>query len=188
MYPRLGLGTVVRERWVLAVDGTRDLMADPKTGWIGSLSVKFSQEGLMKSDIDFALSYFPEKGFTGRWLDADGVTPQPLEERIGVYDTLAAQEAEDWPDELREYVEQWMLKRPNYGTDFVELQKLPAEKPWKNYDETHHFKIASLAADLGVVEEALAYEQENKAREGVLKALNEKLGAPVDVADEVVTA
>jgi hypothetical protein len=163
-------------------------MQDPKTGWIGSLSVQFNQEGLMQSDIDFALSHFKEGDFTGRWLDADGVTPQPLAERIGVYDTEVAQEAEGWPDALREYVEEWMLKRPNYGSDFVQFVKLAAPKPWKNYDETHHFKIASLAEDLDCLEEALAYEQENKAREGVLKALNDKLGTPADVADEVVTA
>lgn len=188
-FPRLGLGTVVREKFVLALDGQRDLAPDAKTGWTGSLSVMFSQEGLMQSDVDFALSHFPERDFTGRWLDADGVTQQPIAERIGVYDTEAAQEAEDWPDALREHVEQWMLKRPNYGTDFVQVVKQPASKPWPSYDDTHHSKIAILASELGLVDEALAYEQDNKGREGVLKALEEKkTGATESVADEIVAA
>ena len=187
-FPRLGLGTVVREKFVLALDGQRDLAPDQKTGWIGSLSVTFSQEGLMQNDVDFALSHFNEKEFTGRWLDADGVTQQPIAERIGVYDTEVAQKAEGWPDALREHVEQWILNKPNYGIDFVQVAKIPATKPWPNYDEAHHFKIASLAEDLGLLEEALAYEEENKAREGVLKALREKLEQPADVADEIVAA
>lgn len=62
----------------------------------------------------------------------------------------------------------------------------PAVAPWPTYDDTHHFKIAALAETLGLVEQALTYERENKAREGVLKALEEKLG--VRETEEELTA
>lgn len=163
--PQLGLGAAIREKFVLALDGQRDKTQE-------SVNVRFSQEGLTQDDIDFALSYFPEKSFTGRMLERDGVTPLPLAERVGAFDTTE----HDWDDDTREIVEKWMLAKPNYGQDFVEVKPVERviEKPWPSYNSTHHFKIPALAAELGLLDEALAYEQANKARQGVIEALEEQ--------------
>lgn len=169
-YANLGLGTARKERWVLAVDGQRDLATE-------SLPVQFTREYLNQDDIDFALSYFPAARFTGKLMEADGYTPEPLALRIGVFDTEEEQVRKGWSDEEREIVEKFMTTKPNYGQDFVEVKaaEKTIEKPWSTYDGTHHFKIPTIAAEIGCVPEALAYEQANKNRPGVVSGLEEQL-------------
>lgn len=184
MNPLLGLGTVVKEKFVLALDGQRDQVQE-------SVSVQFTGEYLTQADIDFALHYFPESEFKGRWMEADGVTLEPLDGRIGVYDTVEEQARQGWDDETVKKVEAFMLAKPNYGLDFTRVEKIVAEagKPWPSYDETHHFKIPALAAELGLLSEALAWEQANKNRDSVVSALEEKLAIPADAVEgEVVAA
>ena len=184
MYPRLGLGTVIKEKFVLALDGQRDQVTE-------SVSVQFTQEYLTQDDIDFALQFFPEKGFTGRYLEADSVTQEPLATRIGAFDTTVEQEQRGWTDEIREKVEQYLLAKESYGSAFTRVEKIvvAAGKPWPSYDDTHHFKIPTLAAELGLLDEALAYEQANKNRESVISGLEEKLAIPADATTgEVVAA
>jgi hypothetical protein len=182
--PRLGLGTARKEKFVLALDGQRDQVEE-------SLPVQFTQEYITQDDIDFALHVFSGDKFTGRYQELDGVTPEALDHRIGVFDTTEEQARNGWDNETREKVEAFMLAKPNYGHDFAKVEKIVqvAGKPWPSYDETHHFKIPVLAAELGLLEEALAYEQANKNRESVLSGLDEKLAIPADaVAGEVIAA
>ena len=187
-YANLGLGTARKERWVLAVDGQRDLAVE-------SLPVQFTREYLNQDDIDFALNYFPASRFTGKLMEADGYTPEPLALRIGVFDTMEEQRRQGWTDDERETVETFMQAKQNYGQDFVEFKPVEKiiEKPWPSYNNTHHFKVAELAAELGLLEEALAYEQANKARAGVIEKLEEKLAitpkaGTAEEAGEVVAA
>lgn len=185
-YAHLGLGTAQKELWVLAVDGQRDLSRE-------SIPVQFTREYLTQEDIDFALAYFPAAKFTGKAMEADGYTPEPLALRIGVFDTETEALNRGWDDETREKVEAWMLAKPNYGQDFVQMiaPKKVIEKPWPSYNSTHHFKIPTLAAELGLIEEALAYEQANKNRSGVVEALEEQKNIHPKTADdpgEVVAA
>lgn len=54
--------------------------------------------------------------------------------------------------------------------------------PWPTFDEMHPKQIAPTAVAIGKAAEALEYELQNKAREGVLKSLREALSkdqAPV---------
>ena len=187
-YAGLGLGTARKEKYVLAVDGQRDLAQE-------SLPVQFTREYLTQEDIDFALSFFPAKKFTGIALEQDGFTPEPLALRIGVFDTEQEALSRGWSDEERELVEKWMLAKPNYGQDFVQIVPVEKEivKPWPAYNNTHHFKVAALAEELGLLEETLAYEKANKNRQGVIDALEEKLEnrapkAQAEDAGEVVAA
>jgi hypothetical protein len=53
------------------------------------------------------------------------------------------------------------------------VPKLPA--PWPKYDQAHPKSIANLADQLGLLAEALAYEEQNKNRAGVVKALRDAL-------------
>lgn len=185
-YPRLGLGTVVKEKFVLALDGQRDRTQD-------ALAVQFTQESLTDSDLAFALSHWREKEFTGRWLDADHVTLQPLGERIGVYDTREEQDRNGWSDEMREMVEKWMLRKNNYGSDFTQVTVIKplVMAPWANYDTTHWKQIPILAEQLGLVREALAYETANKNRESITGPLTDRaaeLGDPEAADGELVAA
>lgn len=186
-YPNLGLGAVIRERFVLALDGQRDYAPDGATGWTGSVSVKFSQTGLTQQDIKFALARWEEKEFTGRWLDADGVTLQPIIERIGMYDTDEAAKAEGWTPEVKETVENWMLRKENFGIDYALVEKVPAKAPWVSYDRMHHNKIAAFAEEAGQLPEALEYERETKNRPSVIADLEARL-AVEQVEGEVINA
>ena len=47
--------------------------------------------------------------------------------------------------------------------------------PWPTYDSVAYGKVADLAAELGLVAEALAYEQASKARPSVIEGLKAKL-------------
>jgi hypothetical protein len=155
------------------------------------LSVQFTQAYITQADIDFALHFFPEKTFTGRYMEQDEVTLEAIGTRIGVYDTDIEKNANGWDDETAAKVEAYILNMPNYGQDFTQVEKVAglASKPWPSYDDTHHFKIPVLAAELGLLEEALAYEVANKNRESVISGLEEKIALPADaVAGEVIAA
>ena len=177
-YPQLGLGTCIKEKFVLALDGQRDKTQE-------SVAVQFSQMGLMQTDIRAALDYWPESAFRGRWVEADGVTQEPVAGRIGVFDT----EEQGWDDQTRQTVETWLLAKPNYGADFIVVEVAKIAPPWPNYDKAQWKQIAPLAHELGLLEEAIAYERENKNRESVLSMLEEAKGKPVSVeTDDLVAA
>ena len=176
-YPQLGLGTARTEKFVLALDGQRE-----RTTY--SLPVQFSQGALLRGDIDAALAHWPEKSFTGRWLEPDGVTQQPVAERIGVFDTVEAQATNGWTDSEREAVEEWLLRKPNLGIDFIQVEKHKQAPPWPTYDKMQWKQIAPFAADAGLVDEAIAYEQENGGRESVLGMLEKAKGKPAAAATE----
>lgn len=182
--PRLGLGAAQTEKFVLALDGQRDQTVE-------SVPVQFTQEYLTQADIDFALHIWPEDTFKGRYMENDEVTLEPLAGRIGVYDTAEEQTRNGWDDAMKTKVEGFMLAKKNLGLDFAVVEKVVglASKPWPSYDEAHHFKIPALASELGLLEEALAYEQANKNRESVISGLEEKLAIPADaIAGEVIAA
>jgi len=183
----------VSEARVAIVNGqSRAIQAEPYVV-SKTLPISFSQAGLLQSDIEAAMEHW--KHWPGLPLEEDGVTPvAPVEcGRIGVWDSEGWQAQYGLTDEDREGAETLLLRSPLYGTDFVQVAapvELVAQKPWPSYDDTHHFKIPGLAQELGLVDETVAYEQANKAREGVLKALAEKNEGAGDesVVDEVVTA
>ena len=184
----------VSEPKVVIIDGvSRVTQSEPYTV-SKSLPIQFSQAGLLQSDIEAALSQWTR--WPGLPQEEDGVTPaNPVDNgRIGVWDSVEWQAEHGLTDEDREGAEKLLLGSVFYGTDFIQVAEpveLVPQKPWPNYDETHHFKIASLAAELGLTEAALAYELANKNRKGVIEALtgekNEKAQAEV-VDDEVIPA
>lgn len=187
IYPLLSLGTVRKEKFVLALDGQRDKTQD-------SISVNFTQEYLTQDDIDFALSFFPANVFRGRYLEEDRITLQPLAERIGVFDTEIAAQNNGWSDEEKQMVEEWIQRHPALGREFVECIPVVKviEKPWPSYNSIHHFKVAKTAIELGLAEQTLAYEKANKNRQNIIDALEEHLEnnptAELDDSGEVVAA
>jgi hypothetical protein len=66
---------------------------------------------------------------------------------------------------------------------------LKRQAPGDDLDSREYLTEATLEFELGLLEEALAYEQANKNRESVLSGLDEKLAIPADaVAGEVIAA
>lgn len=136
-----------------------------------SLPINFRQEGLTQRDIDAGLAYW--KSFPGLPYEEDGVTPvNPVDAgRIGVWDSEEWQKEYKLSDEDRQGAERLLLESAFNGVYFFALEEEKAPKPWPSYDSTHHNKTASLAAELGLVAEALAYERENKNRTSVIEQL-----------------
>jgi len=98
-------------------------------------------------------------------------------------------DAAGWTEEERETVARRMVTldaNPRF-TDFWLYQAPVATAPWPTYDETHHFKIPGLAAELGLVVEALAYERSSKNRASIIEALEAKL-AEREVEAELTAA
>jgi hypothetical protein len=133
-----------------------------------AIPIAFSQQGLLQADIDAALAHW--KHFPGLPVEEDEVTPaNPVENgRIGVWDS------EEWQAEhkLSDQAENLLLLDSAYGIEYVVVEAVKAAKPWPSYDDAHHNKVASLATELGLVPEALAYElSKEKPRPSVVEQL-----------------
>jgi hypothetical protein len=92
------------------------------------------------------------------------------------FDSEAAQEQGGWTDEERESVEQAILKLSReqpYLVAPVVIEIPAATKPWPSYDEQTAKEIVAVAAGTGLVDEALAYERENKSRSTLLIELEQ---------------
>jgi hypothetical protein len=98
----------------------------------------------------------------------------------GVFDSEDAQKRLNWSDEERQIVEQRLLElilNPPDGASRGDVALYEPPKPtppWPTYDSVHHNKIPTLAGELGLIEQAITYEQRTKRRESVLRALEAK--------------
>lgn len=93
------------------------------------------------------------------------------------YDTDIEAETNHWDADTKEMVERHLLRKCEETPEFISLvSESPAPVPWPTYDKlTNYLEIAKLAEDLGLLQETLRYERQNKNRDGVVKALSEKL-------------
>jgi hypothetical protein len=79
------------------------------------------------------------------------------------------------------------VSTPEYVWE-VTMSKVAA--PWPTYDKAHHNQIPVLAEQLGLVAEALAYEQQEQNRPSVVAKLSELVNAlqASEGAEEALTA
>lgn len=102
------------------------------------------------------------------------------------FDTDIEAAEHEWDEDTKGLVERTLLKFCKSQPDRIKQleREIPrAALPWPTYDETPVEKVADLASALGLVAEALAYEQENRARPLVLDGL---FGTPVQVDEPPV--
>jgi len=86
----------------------------------------------------------------------------------------SAQQAEEkgWSQEDHDLVVLKVDQKCKTEPEYVwEVTLAKAEKPWPTFDETHHNQIPTLAITLGLVAEALVYEEQNKNRQQILHTL-----------------
>lgn len=120
-------------------------------------------------------------------LDEEGEPiPDPLSNKPEWYadirghccDLDAQAEAKGWTDEEKELVRQRLdhlcLTEPHW---IWKKSPVKAMLPWPNYDTFGWEKVISLAEQLDLVAETLAYEIENKNRKMVVDALQKLLVA-----------
>lgn len=156
-----------------------------------AIPIQFDHNSCLNSDIKAAKDYW--KRWPGLPLEEDGVTPcDPFEVgRIGVWDSEQWQKDYELSDDDRLEAEQKLLKNPGNRTLFFQVEApivVGPAAPWSTYDKTHHAKIAKLALELGVVGEALAYEESTKNRSSVISELETALGSIETPQGDVVTA
>lgn len=102
-------------------------------------------------------------------------------------DTAQQAEEKGWSQEEHDYVvtvvDQECVRNPEAVWESVAAAPVA---PWPKYDETHHKSIPALADQLGLVAEALAYEQQTKRRSEVVEKLTELLDA--SAVEDALTA
>ena len=119
------------------------------------------------------------------YTDAEGRLARGVEIRGHYFDSVVAQEQNGWTDAEREEVEKALLKLSTSNPDMcVPVAQAKAPAPWPTYDSTHHSKIVVLASELGLLAEAATYERQNKNRESVVSALEQKLNEAQTPAEE----
>lgn len=141
-------------------------------------------------DVDFRWGRLPswaekvglEKFDWSRKALPEGVNPVHY---LSSYDTIEAQNQYGWDDELRERVERVLDNHPNNGDVFLKLEAPLPDAPWQNYEKTQWKQVISTARELGLVDEALVYEQATQRRKGVLEGLE---AAKLEVDSELVAA
>ena len=127
-----------------------------------------------------------------KFKSAWGGLPDGVDYRayISTFDTDLAAAQWRWDDDTKTYVEDFMLNHSDYGERYI-LAVAPVEisdLPWPTYDKTHHFQISILAKELGLVQKALDYERNHKARPFVVEKLEEELSANPEPAEELIPA
>ena len=135
-----------------------------------------------------ALEFAVHRGeFT--YTDPDGHTERGADIAGNFLDLDSYCEDHDWSEEERELCAKRLLWYCEKSPKDVRLWSAPkAPLPWPTYDTTHHKSIPTLAAQLGLVGEALNYESQNKKREEVLERLKEALNEAVPEDDESLAA
>lgn len=158
----------------------------------GKEPVRFNTMGV---PIEYATELTAEFAYHGGEFpfhnDLTGAQDVAADIRGHFFDSAQQAEAKRWTQEEHDYVVETLDRLCRETPEFVweyETPKLPA--PWPTYDQAHHKQIPTLAEQLGLVGEALQYEQQNKNRAEVVERLTELVNAATDatVTDEELTA
>lgn len=118
---------------------------------------------------------FAKHGAEFEWQDDTGATRKGADIRGHFFDIDAAAEENQWSDEDKELVRTTLLRLCKLAPGDIWVHSVaPAVAPWPTYDSTHHNKIPVLAEELGLLDEAITYESQNKKRDSVIAALEER--------------
>jgi len=138
--------------------------------------LQFVQGELFENEEREALATFR---FRGQFQHEDEATPVDPKYRLSTFDT----NAQDWPDELREEIEEWLLQQSAVDPAFIVMGTTPIPKPWPLYDEFDGSgeDVVNALTALGYdLREALDYERLfGPKRPEVVEALQEALGVEV---------
>jgi hypothetical protein len=147
------------------------------------IEAKFQHGLVTDEDYEAALSILP---FSGLPEDRDTEGLVSPRSRLSVFDSEIAQFENGWTDAETELVIDSLRNSSEKGSAYLEIEKVPLETPWANYDSIESpEKIVEVAlmigADLAAV---IAYEKENRNAAPVVYALEE--AKAVLEADSVV--
>jgi hypothetical protein len=154
------------------------------------ISAYFKPDPLRPHEREYALSQFH---FLGLYQEMDEATTVPPDYRIGIFDSLVAQEQNGWTDEERQMVEERLISDAEKYENVVVAPRASVPPPWPNYDlyqGTVPQLMKKLVAEGHDVNKTLIYERETQNRDRVVEAIEELLLDPAAVqaavAEEVV--
>ena len=155
-------------------------------GTTPGINAEFFHGGAPRWAIEQALS---NPKFQGAWAGLpDGVDYGAY---IATYDTDFQAEENQWDEETKEEVEQFLLNHRDYGERYT-LASPPVRdggEPWPGYDDLHHTRIINAARAIDAnMQEVLAYEKANKNRPVVVKWLEREIDRNPQPAEELVSA
>jgi hypothetical protein len=108
--------------------------------------------------------------------------------RLSVFDTAWAEQAYNWDDSTREYVEAFLLANPSFGVDYILCEEPQIPAPWPRYGEFKDMrKLAAKVVEDGFdISDVIAYEKQNENRSDLIDLLDTALIAQVEDATEVM--
>jgi hypothetical protein len=107
------------------------------------------------------------------------------------FDTDLEAAQNGWAPEIKEMVERKLLALCERQPDQIRLEQREiarAVAPWPTYDAATADQVVTLAVQLGLVEETLAYERENRDRPDVIDGLTAAQDMTEEPAEEPAKA
>jgi hypothetical protein len=148
---------------------------------------QFYPEGLLPHERELALIKWTWNGF---YQQEDEVTVVPPDRRIGVFDSVIAQQQHRWSDEVREMVEAELIRLSQEYNDILVIPRTVVPPPWPRYDEyggSPKGLIRKLSDEGHSLEQTLEYERAMQNRPGIVEALEQALANPdLEFEEEVV--
>lgn len=156
------------------------------------VACQFDLYGSMRPyEIEAARKQFINHGLP---TEIDGVTTIDPLTRFSVFDSVACQDTYGFDDETREKVEQFLLSRAEYGTDYIEVEEPRLAAPWPTYNDfrgvrglpTPQAIVKKVVEDGYPIEDVIAFERQNLDRQEVLDAL--EAATQLDPEEELIEA
>jgi hypothetical protein len=138
-----------------------------------ALYADFTPGGMTLEERTYAIQYWGGK-FNGSMQEQDEVTTVEPDYRLGVFDSLAAQQENGWSDEEREFVEDTLLRQQT--NDVITIPEAQHVPPWPNYDQysgTAKALVRKLVDEGHDLVETLAFERQHQNRPEVVALLEE---------------
>lgn len=108
------------------------------------------------------------------------------------FDSALQAEEKGWSQEEHDLVVSTLDKLCDRTPEYIwHHEAARIEAPWPTYDQTHHNTVPQLAEQLGLVDHALQYEQQNLNRPSIVAKLTETLNfqqAQIAAAEELTAA
>jgi hypothetical protein len=146
----------------------------------------FRPEGMLAHERELALNHW---SYNGLYQLDDEVSIMPPDYRIGVFDSVLEQQTSGWSDELREEVENELIR---LGEIYDTVMMVPATSvppPWPRYDD-YRSGIPALVRKLvdegHDLEQVLEYERANKNRPELCAQLEALIASPDRQLEEIV--
>lgn len=147
------------------------------------IAAYFKPEGLRPHEREAALAKF---SFRGLYQEMDEATTVQPDYRLGVFDSVVAQQQNGWSDEERELVEQRLLADAENYNEILVAPTSSVPPPWPNYDAyqgTPKKLMAKLISDGHDLQQTLTYERETQNRAVVVELLERLLVDPSVVSE-----